>query len=412
MSSVLAITAATPAPAEPPSPTQRIAALDGVRAIAIIMVMARHSVLPFHVREWNLAGYDLATPLLNGWIGVDLFFALSGYLIAQHLVTRYDGTAIIHDFGTYVRRRAWRILPAYLAVLAVVVLGLIPYYRHGSTNLVRDVAVHLAMWQDQGDANLLVGFWSLGVEEKFYLVAPMLVWAAMRLGGRRRVGLLVAVAGVPSLLRVATLAASGPATTYTAWFQRFRSPAHLTADALLLGLALAVALREPVIRQWLRRRIRWIGPASWTALIVIVSATRLVDPPTVAEHLALQSLIAVATTGIVCSAVLGGPETRWLRASVFGPVAVGAYSLYLTHQLVIPAALRWTGFPATGGGYVAFLAPFLTLSVLASGALYLGVERPALRFRDRGRTGQPCKHPAGPDARRPGNRRRPGWADG
>lgn len=69
-----------------------LAELDGLRAFAILLVLARHALRPFHDGAQPLlpiAGWDVATPFLNGWIGVDLFFVLSGFLISRHLLARH-----------------------------------------------------------------------------------------------------------------------------------------------------------------------------------------------------------------------------------------------------------------------------------------------------------------------------------
>ena len=98
--------------------TERVAVLDGLRALAIILVLMRHLIRPF----WT----DLQTPFLpmgpiefgsifiNGWMGVDLFFVLSGYLISAHLLGRYFNPASKSmDLRVYFKRRFLRIAPAY-----------------------------------------------------------------------------------------------------------------------------------------------------------------------------------------------------------------------------------------------------------------------------------------------------------
>lgn len=110
-----------------------IPALDALRAFAIILVLLRHGVRPF----WDSSGHvlvplgdwDLAVPLINGWVGADLFFVLSGFLIGRQLISaKARSERGPRALVRYLLRRALRILPAYYAVLALAALGLVPYY--------------------------------------------------------------------------------------------------------------------------------------------------------------------------------------------------------------------------------------------------------------------------------------------
>ena len=106
---------------------ERIAVLDGLRARAIVLVLARHGLKPFWV-DMNVpflpvGGFDLAPFLMNGWVGVDLFFVLSGFLITSYLLKRLPDGARWAVIGTYLKRRFCRIAPAYYVVLTLVCAG-------------------------------------------------------------------------------------------------------------------------------------------------------------------------------------------------------------------------------------------------------------------------------------------------
>ena len=151
-----------------------IAALDGLRAAAILLVLARHAVMPFRAdggMAFEVFGWQIATPLVNGWIGVDLFFVLSGFLISHSIIRRRDGFRL----GRYVARRALRIVPAYYAMLGIAAAGAIPFYTVDPELLGLRILYHALFLQDYLPSGIVVAFWSLGVEEKFYIAAPFVL---------------------------------------------------------------------------------------------------------------------------------------------------------------------------------------------------------------------------------------------
>ena len=165
--------------------------LDGLRALAIALVVARHSLRPFiseddyaPVATWGAV--DLTPFLMNGWVGVDLFFVLSGFLIGRQAF-RNDG------WGRFWFKRVTRIVPAYWTCLALVALVLTGARAWGQAGW--DFAAHLVMLQDYTGSVFVPAFWSLGAEEKFYLLAPLLAsrWCACGsavAAGRARSGAL------------------------------------------------------------------------------------------------------------------------------------------------------------------------------------------------------------------------------
>ena len=135
------------------------ASLDGLRAIAVLLVVWRHGLFPFfeaHGRapllppdEGTVAvgGYDLATIFINGWIGVDLFFVLSGFLIARQLLSLEQRPGGIR-YRSYLLKRFLRIMPTYVFVLLMVALGLVPLYQVAPEFLGIRVAYNLLVLQE------------------------------------------------------------------------------------------------------------------------------------------------------------------------------------------------------------------------------------------------------------------------
>lgn len=140
---------------------KRFPALDGVRAIAALMVVFFHYGGP---------------GVLQGWLGVQIFFVLSGFLITTLLLREQARTGRISLLDFY-RRRAFRILPVYLVVLVVTAAGLLVAGQFWQNPLGRDFPLYLTFLNEFGHGGAYGQSWSLGVEQKFYLVWPLLALA-------------------------------------------------------------------------------------------------------------------------------------------------------------------------------------------------------------------------------------------
>jgi len=152
---------------------QRTPGLDTLRAIAIVWVMLFHSV---YVGGLG-AGFGWLER--SGWMGVDLFFVLSGYLIGSQVLKSLKVTGGI-DFADFYRRRGVRILPAFLVVFAI--YALLPGWREtpGMQPLWQFPSFTFNLLFDASDNYAFSHVWSLCVEEHFYLVFPFLAFALTR----------------------------------------------------------------------------------------------------------------------------------------------------------------------------------------------------------------------------------------
>ncbi|RVA03350.1 acyltransferase [Mesorhizobium sp. M7A.F.Ca.US.002.01.1.1] len=213
--------------------------LDLLRSIAILLVLLRHGERAVSVS--SSAPHSVAhTIFMNGWVGVDLFFVLSGYLIASHLVRAGIGSGQF-DLVRYLVRRALRIVPAYYAVLLLVVAGAFPFYAVDPKFLGIRVAYHLLFLQDYLPSDINVVFWSLGVEEKFYLLAPVLVLALLRCPDRVRTALIVLLFCLPIAARAAVYFGQTAPLDYQTFWPLLRSPFHMTLEGLIAGVGIAIA---------------------------------------------------------------------------------------------------------------------------------------------------------------------------
>src|SRR5471030_3243850 len=169
---------------DPAGAPGRYPVLDALRAVAIMLVLLRHWSVAAHAAFGAPAGGPLAMLCANGWLGVDLFFVLSGFLIVNHFVGAGAGAMRIdrHAILEFYRRRAFRTLPLYWAVIALCWIA--GGYGAGPVFSVGTFSTYLLFLQDYLGSDLLVTLWSLAVEEKFYLIAPALA-ALLMLAGRR-----------------------------------------------------------------------------------------------------------------------------------------------------------------------------------------------------------------------------------
>lgn len=359
--------------------------LDGLRALAILLVLARHSLRPLISEDaWEpvvvVGSFDLTPLFLNGWSGVDLFFVLSGFLIGRQAWRGSDG------FGRFWFKRATRILPAYWTCLACIAVWLTATGAWSGTGT--DFLAHVVMLQDYTGSVFVPAFWSLGAEEKFYLLAPVLVLLlSPRLPVRWQAAALAVVCALPVAARAVASAGVGMPLFYDEYFPLYRSPFHLTCEALALGFLIAWAsLRLPRPGRPVREMLFWGGAAvlAWWSLPAPILET--IDRRTIVWA---PVVLGLAFGALTLAAIGGrGSYSRVLGWRGWRVVAVGSYSIYLTHMMVLPFAValsvRWpVGGPSLTGQWLSILPWYLAFSIGSAWALHRGVEAPALAWRAR-----------------------------
>ena len=365
--------------------------LDLIRGLAIVLVLLRHGerALPT-----GTGGHGrLETIFINGWVGVDLFFVLSGYLIASHLVRAGVGSGHFR-LGRYLAMRALRIVPAYVAVLALILLGAFPLYRISPDGLPFRLVYHLLFLQDYLPSDINVAFWSLGVEEKFYLLAPLLVfWLLLRRSGGQQTAALAVLFLLPLAFRALLFLRLPEAVEYDAYFRIFRSPFHVALDGLAAGVAIAVAQHAGLVRQSSRAGMTVLALSAAAFFIWLASDDFMADIGWF-DATVQPSMIAVLAGAMTLGAVqLAG--TPMPLARPLNLLARLSYCLYLVHFPLLPVTMALTASrdPAD------FWACYFMLTFAAALLLHLGVEKPFLVWKDRiaaGREGAPQELPVAP----------------
>jgi peptidoglycan/LPS O-acetylase OafA/YrhL len=346
------------------------AALDGLRGVAILLVLVGHAL-----------GGAFGWPEFRavGAAGVALFFTLSGFLITSILIERADsGRASLAQFY---RERAVRLMPALLAML--VVFGSLELaVGYGWTDL-PPVLLYYANWRTAAGDTLGVfgATWSLSVEEQFYFVWPVVLLASMRW---RHGPAVVAVAGIIGSTALRFSLMSGPSGMDRVYFG-----SDTEAAALLIGCLLAWAAHRGLLRA--TRTPPWAVVAVAASLFGWTLASRpfaaSVVVPTLVPLVAAWLIWSVCSTGTLAWAVL-----RYL--------GLRSYALYLWHYPLIVIVTSAAG-PSLALSVVAVL-----LAGLMAELSWQLIETPARRFRNRpdradeqpnrDRRAEPVTEPAGP----------------
>jgi peptidoglycan/LPS O-acetylase OafA/YrhL len=374
---------------------EAIPELDGLRALAILFVLFRHGVRPFWTEGEALlpvGGWDAGIPLINGWVGVDLFFVLSGFLITHHICGRYRRRDGRIDFRDYLWRRVLRIVPAYYVVLLVVALGLVPYLQIEPGLMALRIGYHLLFLQDYLPSNILATFWSLGVEEKFYLLSPLLLVAVFRLRRpAQQYAAIAALAALPFVIRLLIDLGSVGTIDYVTFFKLYRCPFHASYEGLAVGMLCALLYRDREALRWTAdRRIAqglfWLGAAIFAGTIGFVP---LLDSIEFFDKVPLQSLLSIGAGALLLGLVLKGGPGRLFRSRSALVVSRLAYCLYLVHLALLPAvqvfceSQPWFADLSRGAQFLVFLPPYLLAATAAALLLHYGVEKPFLLLRER-----------------------------
>jgi peptidoglycan/LPS O-acetylase OafA/YrhL len=365
-------------------PRARYAGLDGLRAVAVALVVVYH-LFP----AWWMRG---------GFIGVDVFFVISGFLITSLLLREHDETGRI-ALGSFWRRRARRLLPALLLVLVVCssaawLIGgdvLVGLRRQLTGALVFGynwtAVVDGADYFGSGGGELFRNLWSLAVEEQFYLVWPLLLLVLLLLPRAWMRVCIALTAATASAAWMAVIVASGSADPLTqgARVTRAYFGTDTHAFGLLLGVAVAFAWRAAVRveRGWMRRRsvrggVSALGAGALAGLVLLSTVAQSQGTATFpAALVAASSLSAIV---IVAGAWPGSLLGRALDVAPLRWIGERSYGLYLWHWpvlVLLVAAAQGTSidrpFPAGIG------AAALVVSVLLAALSYRFLEIPVRR---------------------------------
>ena len=335
--------------------------LDGVRGVAILLVLGQHAP---------------TRPLIDGWVGVTVFFCLSGYLITTLLVRELQTGTI--DMRAFYRRRAARLGPALVTVVAATIVVLLIFRQDLSFGQIFAPAgaavaytTNLFDWAGSFFAHDYFNYtWTLSIEEQFYLLWPFVLLRGYRRNPRLFAALTVSFIGISLAINLYL------GLSREVIFDRHE---YFGSDTNALPILVGSFLAIVVHNDWLSRTVRYLAPGALLAVALLPVLAYRNDT----EHV---SLVTVAGTGLTLVTLIG-VVTR-PRSAVGSLLASGpmrwlgerAYSIYLWNILARIAILNTLGRTVVGD--IAWIAMFVVLAE----ASFRFVERP-LRARFARRSG-------------------------
>ncbi len=342
-------------------------ALDGVRALALVLVLLFHAGF-----RWIPAGY----------VGVSVFFTLSGYLITNLLLTEYEATQSIR-LGSFYARRWKRLLPAGLLCLMAIAL-----LRHGGA--FRDVAdlrhdlaaatlqvfnwtelaadsTYAGLFDRSTDVSPVMHFWSLAIEEQFYLLWPVVLLGLLAVTRRRSVALIWLLAPLTLVFAVIGPLIGwrfGPDAAYWSTPSRF--------GEILVGACLACLLRMPAVRSHMLNHRRRGSIAAFTCAALIVVAAVVLPSNSGPAFTGWMSVFALVSAGLIVGLQSAGPMRRALSLRPLVLLGLISYGAYLFHWpvFVLFEERGWSVSSTAGFG----AAVAVTLALAA--ASYQLIEQP------------------------------------
>ena len=383
-----------------PPPGRRLRHVDGltgVRALAALWVLAHHlnAIVGPRVLRVPVAGIEVdITPLLTcGWVGVDIFFVLSGFLLTRQLLDAYESGPAGEANRRFLLHRVLRVYPAYLAQIAI--LFALAWAATGSVPAwIRHLPLHFLMLQGatpQSESAINGVYWTLTAEFWFYLCLPWVVaalHAAARRGeealARRTIVLYAAAFAATVAFRAAALAAAGPGSAFPIEWAARQLPA--TFDIFAAGMVAAVVARA-IGRGLITLPSGSSGTLVAGGLAGIVGMLYVMHEHylefwtggvlfftwhAVAALFAALMILGVSLDGRLARALFATRPARYL-----GDLS---YSLYLWH---LPVALWIAGVVPPTSGEPAYVAAAIAAVLAASALSCHAVERPVLARRGR-----------------------------
>jgi peptidoglycan/LPS O-acetylase OafA/YrhL len=337
-----------------------IPTLDGWRAVAVVWVMIYHS-----------RGHLSSTPFMRladcGYIGVNIFFGLSGLLICWRLIREREKAGSIDVYDFYLRR-GFRILPPYLSYLLVLLILALA----GLASLTAGEFVSCLVFMrnyvepDMGYGYYTSHFWSLAVEEHFYLLWPVLLITFFRLGRPKTatLGLALLVAAWRTVdarygLFDRTFGIHTAGNVY-------RSDTAISS--LLFGCGVAMFLSDP---RWRKRLEGWLSPPAWALLTALFLAIAIFGKHIPFARLLMDLLVPLLLAGtLLHPTALAGRFLEWAPVRWIGRLS---YSLYIWQQLFLLP--RSDTYPL--GVLQSFPVNWIASLLCAIGSYHL-IEQPAI----------------------------------
>lgn len=389
---------------------RKLQSLDGLRAVAILLVFFHH--MQDHILVLNLPTFLLRMYVGQGWMGVDLFFVLSGFLITGILLDTREAS---NYFTGFYARRILRIFPLYYLVLTVVIIAGVRINSPALTAtlpLPEDRWLYycyltnwLGLWKAHWGpdyANYLAHFWSLAVEEQFYLVWPLIVWLVRP---RSIPWIAGSVAALAAIIRLAWVAHSGAQMAIA-----LATVSRL--DALFIGAFCAFVFRDHERMLEIRKWLPWIATLGVGSYLLAFSAVllfpqraavllfgpapvvhRLDDVVLLLTECGGYTMLALGFGALVLLAAHTEAESTWmqkfLKSRWLAPIGLYSYGIYVFHVpingvasiFLYPRIFRGSGANGDVVMECTYIVVLAAVTFIVSAVSYEFFERRILRFK-------------------------------
>ncbi len=355
-------------------PDKHIPALDFLRSMAILLVFVTHAATVFQSSGGQYLWFFKLPFIQAGWIGVQLFFVLSGYLIGYQLWKQYQKTFSI-NYKEFFIKRTLRIWPLYYSIC------LFFYFTRGLLHE-KGAMADLYFLSNYLPQDFIKGSWSLSTEEQFYLLIPLLLYV----GGRLKLSLkswrwiLVSLLMLAPLVRYFTMIISfgERQPSIMEIISSLYFPFHTNYDALIFGLLMAnIKVADGVKLDWKKYL---------TVLLVLL-------PFTIALRLANSPLFNYSFLSVIFTILLWiglhyqGPVMKLTRGRFFSLIAKLSFCIYLIHyQFLIwlfPSLIQFFAHLPLGINFVLSTGLIFVISIVCSTIFYLLIEEPGMKLRER-----------------------------
>ena len=371
-------------------------ALDSLRAVAAVAVLATHAA--FWAGAYAHPVYGTALSRLD--VGVAVFFVLSGFLLSRPWIARHRAGLPPPSTTHYLWKRALRLVPVYV-VTVVAALTLLPGNRGAGVGQWVTTLLLANIYVDDSLPDGLTQMWSLSTEVAFYLVLPVLMGLALSRTRRRsgdRLGVLALAMAATSVVWLMDLSVrwDGGGTMIRLWL-----PSYLVWFAVGILLASydvrsredredrgAASDRVTAVVQELGRSpgLCWLAAGA----LFVIAATPLAGPPdltptTLGAALTKNVLYAGIAGFVILPGIFAPSESRLVRVlttPALRHVGQLSYGIFCVHLLLLELIADWRDMPLFGGRGIELFVLTLAASLVVSELLHRAVERPALRLRD------------------------------
>ncbi len=365
----------------PNATATKLHGLDHLRAFAILFVLLFHYGKIFKHPQW---ADDIGK---FGWTGVDLFFVLSGFLIASQLFQQInDGQHI--SLKVFYTKRFFRIIPAYLVVLTLYFV--FPYLRERESlpPLWKFLTFTQNLNLNTHSQFTFSHVWSLCIEEQFYLLFPLLLLFFIKIKQVHRGYILLITLSIVGLLiriywwnKLDTIFEDSKNFIYY-WYRRIYFPTYNRLDGLLVGVAIAgIFSFKPLLKNWIIKNSNYIFVAS---LVILTAAYFVCEDESSFEGSVWG--FPLVSIGYGCMVMAAISPTCFLykwKSKFMSWIAMLSYALYLTHKIMIHVAQ--VEFVKHGVDEKSNLMLVLSMAACFIGAIALNkiVEKPFLKWRDK-----------------------------